>query len=238
MSVIVVSGHRRSGTSAMMQALLAGLGPGSGWGVLTQQHQERLNKEANGYIPNPGPLYEVGRMFYKSAKFLRMIPDQSLVKIFWDGITNLPKGDYIVVWMDRDEAEINASIAKSDAHLRATGVKENAQTHYTFDIYRPYNRDDVEHVLGIIEQRQDMRLIRIDFKDLIENPEWAFEQIRHTPLGKTLVPIDVQAAAEVIKPEHYRVRIDDDDSQGRGPERSAERENCSDNQADTEAIRT
>ena len=208
--ILVVSGHRRSGTSCMMSALLNGLGPGSGWGMLTQPDQERLNQPRDGYIPNPGPLNEVGRMYYKSAKFLRLMPDQSLVKILWDGLPNLPSGNYVVVFMDRDEREINESIARSDAHLRASGVKENPQTLYTFDVFRPYERENVDHVLGIMEQRMDVELLRVNFRDMVNDPIKTFKKIRHTPLGKIRVPIDIERAAEVIRPDYYRVRIENE----------------------------
>ena len=204
--IIIVSGHRRSGTSCMTRALLNGLGSGTGWGLLTQPHQEELNQEVDGYRPNPGPLYEVGRMYYTSAKFLRMMPDKSLVKIFWDGLTNIPSGEYVIVFMERDEEEINQSIARSDAHLRSVGVPENKPTPFTFDVFRPYNRDDIEHVKGIMRERRDVTLIDINYRDLIEDPRKTLESIKYSVLGKERVPIDIEKAAAVIKPEFYRIR--------------------------------
>jgi hypothetical protein len=108
--------------------------------------------------------------------------------------------------MDRDEDEINESIARSDAHLRSSGVKENPPTRYTFDVFRPYSRDDVEHVLGIMEARSDVNLLKVNYKDLIEDPKGTFESIKYTPLGKERLPIDIDRAVSVINPEYYRVR--------------------------------
>lgn len=211
---IVVSGYRRSGTSAMMGALYSGLTEGQ---VLYQPAQERLNKSQDGYVPNPGHLYEVGRAYYMNAKFLRMMPQDSLVKILFDGLPNLPAGKYVLIWMDRDEGEINQSVARSDAHLRASGVKENPQTQYTFDAFRPYNRDDMEHVLGIVRQRRDIDLVRVNFRDLVERPVDAFERIKHSPLGHVRVPIDVEKSADFIKPEYYRSKDAHDQSRRTEP---------------------
>lgn len=197
--ITVVSGHRRSGTSAMMSALYAGLKEGQ---ILYQPAQERLNKPEEGYVPNPGHLYEVGRAYYTSAKFLRMMPHDSLVKILWDGLANLPKGDYTVIFMERDENEINASVARSDAHLRSQGVRENPQTAFTFDVFRPYDQDNIDHVLGIMEMRKDVRLLRVGFKDVIDNPLREFERI------SKYVSIDPEKAASVINPKFYRFRKD------------------------------
>jgi hypothetical protein len=217
--MIIVSGHRRSGTSAMMAAMYAGMSEGQ---VLYMPAQERLNQPLDGYQPNPGDLYEIGRAHYMNAAFLRTMPDDGLVKVLWDGLPNLPAGNYTIIFMERDEAEINASIARSDAHLRARGVKENAQTHFTFDIFRPYDRENVDHVLGIMEQRKDVDLIKVNFKDLIENPEWVFERIRHTPLGRPRMKLDVAKAAAIINPDYYRVRIDSADNESRGVKSPAE----------------
>ena len=198
--IAVVSGYRRSGTSCMMKALSAGLAHEE-WPLLYQEAQEDLNKPKDGYSPNPGNLYEIGRGFYIDAVFLRAMPDKSIVKILYDGLTNLPKGEYVVIWMDRDPKEILDSVTKSDAHLREMGVRENKPSPFTFDVFRPYKREDLDHVKGIMEVREDIQLVTVNFKDLIEDPRREFTRISE------YLPIDVVKASEVVRPEYYRSRL-------------------------------
>jgi len=207
--IVIVSGYRRSGTSCMMEAIHNGLGHDKPeWKLFYQESKDGLNRLKDGYAPNPGKLHEVGRQHYIRARFLRELPDRAIIKIFYDGIVNIPRGEYIVLWMERDAQEINDSVARSDAHLRATGVKENAPSPYTFDVYRPYNQVDMDHVLGIMEMRRDVDLVRVNFRDLIEDPEGVF-----TEIGRRL-PVDVDAASKVINPRYYRCRNDDSESRG------------------------
>jgi hypothetical protein len=182
----------------MMQALHAGM-PDH---ILASTHADQRtgNIEHKGYVPNPGPLLEVGGN-YLDAKFLRELPDNVLIKIFFDGLPNLPAGDYKVIFMIRDEWEINDSCKKADKHLRAIGVPENLPSDSTFYLFRPYNQDDIDHVLGICEARSDISLIKVNYSDVIKHPKHEFETLRL--LG---VPIDPAKAAAVIDPEYYRSR--------------------------------
>ena len=200
--ITVVSGYRRTGTSMMMQALYSGMKKG---GIVFQKQMEEFNPDSvDGYIPTPGKLWEVGRGFYKNANFLRNIPDDSLIKILFDGLSELPKGEWTVIFMLRDEIEIKASYARSDAHIRAAGISENPQTQYTFDVYRPYSQEDIDHVLGIMESRTDVQLIRLNYRDVIEDPELWFHMLNTNGLD-----IDVEKATAEVKPEFLRFKRED-----------------------------
>jgi hypothetical protein len=197
--ITVVSGYRRSGTSMMMQALYSGMKSG---GIVFQKQMEDFNpNEVDGYIPTPGKLWEVGRGFYKNAEFLRCIPDDSLIKILFDGLPAIPKGEWTVIFMLRDEVEIRASYARSDAHIRAAGISENPKTKHTFDVYRPYNQEDLDHVIGICEARSDMDLFKIQYRDVIDDPVGIF-----TALQECGLDIDPEKSAAEVKPEYYRFR--------------------------------
>ena len=198
MTQYIVSGYRRTGTSVMMQALFAGMHIG----LLAAKNQgERTgNVERNGYIPNPGHLLEVGGN-YRVAKFLREMPDEVLIKIFFDGLPNLPSGDYKVIFMLRDEWEILDSCAAAEKHIRAIGVPENPPSDAAFYVYRPYSQDDIDHVLGICEARSDIQLIKVNYSDLIKHPKHEFETLRL--LG---VPLDPDKSAAVVNPSYYRSR--------------------------------
>lgn len=199
-----MSGYRRSGTSMMMRAIQNGLQSGA---VLYQPGQEKIGEqEEDGYFPNPSGLLEVGQWYYMSAQFLRMIPDESVLKILYDGLPNLPQGDYTIIFMERDQAEIEESCGRVDKHLRQVGVVENPARDYVFDTFRPYRQDDIDHVLGIMEARSDVRLLRVRYRDVIDDPLGTFIKLSKTPLGRPLLPIDPEKAAEIVNPEHYRCR--------------------------------
>ena len=197
MTVTIVSGHRRSGTSVMMQALRAGIEYGTlVWGTTDKKNG---NIERNGYIPNPGPILEVGGSYRKAEWLRENMVDDTVVKIFFDGLPNLPLGDYRVIFMVRDEWEINDSCAKTDKHLRSVNIPENPASGNTFYVYRPYSQDDIDHVLGICEARSDIQLIKVNYSDLIKHPTHELATLKL--LG---VPLNVRRAASVIDPSYYR----------------------------------
>ena len=103
--------------------------------------------------------------------------------------------------MERDPSEIEASLKRSDAHLRASGVQENPDIGFTFDVFRPYQQDDIDHVLGILRQRKDIDLTRLKFRHVIEQPYEIFESL--ADMGW---PIDPSKSASVVNPDLYRFR--------------------------------
>ena len=169
----IVSGYRRSGTSMMMNALYKGMPSG---GLLYSLDMERLNPEVNGWMANPGGLWEVGSRRYLEADFLRGMPDGSLVKIFFDGLVNLPHDDYKIIFMNRDVEEIKMSMDSVDNHISRPDVSRKVEL-LTFSAFKPYSQDDIDHVLGIMDARKDVELIEIDYAEVLENPEKAFRKI-------------------------------------------------------------
>lgn len=196
-----------------MRAIQNGLLSGA---VLYQPGQEKIGDgDEGGYTPNPSGLLEVGQWYYQNAEFLRQIPDESVVKILYDGLPNLPRGDYMVIFMERDPEEIRASCDRVDRHLRQVGVVENPARDYVFDCFRPYRQDDIDHVLGICEVRADIRLHRVNYRDMVDNPVETFRGLARTNLGRPLLPIDPERAAEIIDSKHYRFRGSDAHNQNR-----------------------
>ena len=171
--------------------------------IIYQPGQEKIGRqESDGYTPNPGPLHEVGQMWYMKPNFQRLMPDGSLVKILFDGIPHLPRGEYKIIWMDRNVKEIKASCERVDKHLRQVGVKEHPERTYPFDSFRDYNQEDMDHVLGICQARSDMDLIPVFFRDVIKYPGVVFESLKNI----YDIPIDPEKAAAVIDKKHYRMR--------------------------------
>ena len=214
MSIIVVSGHRRTGSSMMMNALYDGMNEG---GVLFAPEFEELNPQIGDYKPNPNGLWEVGFRQYMNAQFLRDMPDGAIVKIMSDGLPNLPNGQYVVIYMHRDIHEMNLSIETADKHLRAyakqTGRIRRSQEAVDdktellpFCVFRDWNLDDEEHILGIMDARKDIDLIEVNYADVIADPEKAFKRIKWTPLGRQRMNLDIRKAAAVIDPKLWRVK--------------------------------
>jgi len=206
MTIYVVSGARRTGTSMMMAALYHG---SDNLDLLVAPSMEEANPERNGYRPNPNGLYEVGLVRYLEPRFLRKIPDDCLIKILYDGLPNLYPGDYKIVFMERDEDEIRASEEKVDKHFKecaaTVGKAHPDHNEYTqilpFCSLRPYNRSDIDHALAICGQRADIDVMRVNYRDVIENPVKVF-----TDLQAWGLPLDVEKAASTIDSSLHRVR--------------------------------
>jgi len=197
--IYIVSGYRRSGTTMMMQALHAG-----GLPVIAAPHMDRMNFEHEGYAPNPGRLMEVGQSYYKRPSFLRLLADShedSCVKIFFDGLCYLPSGNWTVIYMHRDPGEIQMSLQRADKYREDVGIKRRNPDFEVWDVFRPYNQQAIDHVLGICRNRLDVMLLELEYKRVIESPIDVFEEL--AALG---VPIDPVKAAAVVDPKHYRSR--------------------------------
>jgi hypothetical protein len=181
----------------MMQALLAGNRDKGRVVPYSDKDQWIAGPPKNGYQPCPTPLLEVGSAAYCNAEFLRGLPDNLLIKVFFDGLLNLPANEYIIVFMERDLAEIKASLVRAEEHITNWALesrnippemtkKRHAKVERTFCIYRDYNQDDIDHVLGIMEQRKDVTLLRVNYRDLIANPYETLQSLAISPLGRDL----------------------------------------------------
>jgi hypothetical protein len=172
MSICIVSGARRTGTSMMMKAIYnASLG-----GCVL--FNPKLNEDApseDGYLPNKYGMWEVGISNYLNTKFLRAIPDGALIKIMFDGLVALPAGEYTIIFMTRDVSEINESAANVDKHLeyhaKNQGVPLLPHGDVTYMLpfccLDPYDQSQIDHVLGIMRERRDVNLIMVDYGDVI-----------------------------------------------------------------------
>jgi hypothetical protein len=179
---------------------------------------EEANLELNGYQPNPNGLYEVGLVRYLEARFLRKLPDNSLVKILFDGLPNLYPNEYKIVFMERDEDEIKASQDRCESHFadctedflkrNPKGNPRRDHNEYTqilpFCSLRPYDKEAVDHVLAICGQRADIDIMRVNYRDVIDNPQEVFEM-----LADWGVPIDPTKSASVVDKSLHRFRRDE-----------------------------
>ena len=187
----IVSGYLRSGTSAMMRALAAG-----GMKVAHSVTPTELSKNRtdNTYVLNPG--LEVYEFKPEQLRHPLFIPQHQgeVVKILATIVPAMRWRRSVpmsTVFMMRDPVEVAAS-------LRAL---RNARV----DVKTPAE-------IALIQQAEskelrvlcDGRCIEVDYNDMIADPVRAFQRIK-----KGGWPIDVEAAAAVINAKekrHYRHR--------------------------------
>jgi hypothetical protein len=81
-------------------------------------------------------------------------------------------------------------------------AEEETRTHaLPFYCLRPHSSQDVHHVLGICRQRRDFDLIKVDYGDVIRDPEKEFNRL--ADLG---IPIDPMKSAKTIDKKLHRCR--------------------------------
>ena len=200
--IYVVSGYRRSGTTAMMKALHCG-----GLPVLCNSKIDDNCKrlpEVDGYKPTPtGLQFEIGQSFYMDPDFMAQYVVKnpgSAVKVFFDGLPNLPAHDYVVVFMHRDPGEIRESLQRAEDYRKAINMRDNRKDRLPFDVYKDYTPEHVDYCYRIARQRRDMKVIDVNFVDLVRKPIEVLSWIRN------IIPIDLEKAAEAIDPDWYRCR--------------------------------
>jgi len=199
--IYVVSGYRRSGTTAMMRALNQG-----GLDFLADKELQSEWNQApqDGYQPLPdGGLFELGRNSYINPKIMRMLidkaPDQICIKVFFDGLPVLPVSDYTVIFMRRDADEIEQSMQAVDRYKRKRDFPVHKRARLPFDVYAPYDANNLKHCLDIAKARQDMKVLEVEFRDLVEDPGAVLTRLE--------LPIDIEKAASAIDPDWYRCRV-------------------------------
>jgi hypothetical protein len=157
----------------------------------------------DGYKPVKLGYYEVGRTFYLNPGVMRRFVaehNEIGIKVFYDGLPVLPVSEYTVIFMQRDSAEIIASLERVDEYKKEINQDLNTgKNRYPFDVYYKYIPEDVQHCLDIARQRRDINVIEVQFKDLIHNPIQTFERLRAKG-----VPINVDNAEKIVDPEWYR----------------------------------
>lgn len=200
--IYVVSGYRRSGTTAMMKALISG-----GIPAATNRRVDAFNNKiptVNGYRPSPrGSLWEMGHEFYLNPDVLHWFVNNHFdcaLKIFFDGLPWLPvcEQGYTVIFMRRPDEEIIASVESVERYRNEVMQKPNPKDKRPFDVYRGYNPNHVQWCLEIAKQRRDIELHEVWFADLINDPAGVIDE-----LG---LPVDVQMASSAIDPKWYRSR--------------------------------
>lgn len=174
----VVTGHPRSGTSMMMQALASG-------GLMPAHDTSRdaiLDRTADAsYRANPDSLYEIDFAHYDDEDFPSAY-DGRLIKVFWWGLSKLSSAFvYRIVVMHRDAEERRQSFAAMSAGLR-----------------RRWHATDGPVVIPLA---LNATVAHADYAAVVANPLGFF----HGLVGRGW-PIDPVKAASVVDPARYRFR--------------------------------
>ncbi len=112
-----------------------------------------------------------------------------VVKFLYGGINRIVAGDYRVVFMQRDLEEVRQSYA---AFFRER-LPHSGEVHTAV----------IANAIGILQQRRDVQLAILQYRDVVEAPLKAFQGLRDTGW-----PIDPVKAAAIVDPALCRFRLE------------------------------
>jgi tetratricopeptide (TPR) repeat protein len=188
--VTIVTGLPRSGTSMMMQVLAAG-----GFTPLMDEQRPADSDNPFGYLEFQ-PAIELAR----NAKWIPQARGKA-VKIVAQLLPFLPPGEkYQVLFMHRDLQEI---VASQRAMLERLG-REGGRLEE--DDLMTVFRNQLQVVLAKLAQRDDVRVLHLQYVNLTESPAEVVSELATFLGGK----LDCQRAASAIRPELRRQRLGQD----------------------------
>ena len=178
----IVSGLERSGTSLMMQMLYSG-----GLSVAFDNSRPADEHNPRGYYELAG-----GKIINHLIKgdFDIQLYKGRIIKVTAYGLKFLPKSNYRIMYMIRDTEEILKSMKKMGAD-----VTEGEEDKALLDKLNMFS-------LELMRVRDDMKHIKIKYRDLINNPRKEMERVSDF-LG---VPFYIDAAIKAVDENLYRNR--------------------------------
>lgn len=185
MTIYIVNGWMRSGTSMMMAALEAG-GIEAVYDRDTCQIFESRFSDDD-YHPNPGGLYELRNGELKNPEFVAGLHGK-VVKCLRNGPKLLPsEHHYCIIQMRRDPEEIRQSCNA----FFSQGISK---------------KRDIEGVLASVRstlRERNSVVIEVWYRDVIADPEREFNRIAED------LPIAPKLAASVVDPSLCRFKLED-----------------------------
>jgi hypothetical protein len=183
----IVSGLERSGTSMLMQILHAG-------GVPVSFDDSRLSDQSN-----PKGYYELagGKIINKLMDGTFPLEDYKgkSVKITAYGLKYLPKGNYRIIYSERNIEEILDSMEKM------AGIRDKNREE-TKEAFIKLNR----MIKKQITSRDDVEVLLVNYNEILSNPREDIKKIQEF-LG---LPEDViDKMIKVVDDKLYRQRIKD-----------------------------
>jgi hypothetical protein len=183
--IYIVSGHPRSGTSMMMEALSAG-----GLSVAFDPKRDEFVAECADelYKPNPHGLFEIDHNEYVNPGFPLKYAG-NLIKVFYGGLRNLARHQYKVVFMLRDPEEIRQS-------FEAMYYKV-AERRFNINNYE----SEMSSAIAYLKSRDDVDVIPLRYEQVVNSPKATFGQLKTNGW-----PIDIDKASKIVDPNLYRFR--------------------------------
>jgi len=182
----IISGLPRSGTSAMMQMLVA-----ADMEVLTDDVRTADSDNPNGY-------YEL-ELVQKIEHDKSWLPSAQgkVLKMVSPLLTHLPdEFDYDIIFMRRDLNEIIASQSKMIENRKTNGTDLNNE-----NLIRTYKRH-LKDIYTWMGPKTNIRTISIQYQNLIKNPNATAVSL----VNFLDTPLDTTAMAAVIDAKLYRNR--------------------------------
>lgn len=178
MSIYIVGGFMRTGTSAMMRCLEAG--------GLEVVHHRVDNPHPDDYDPNPHGYYESKINFQPADKFLEEYENKCFkaLRFVYRVLPLNPNTGYNVVVMLRDPEEIAMSLKRW----------KEPETISSEEIHKLQNT-----ISSAWMRRIDTNVAPIPYKLLIEQPLKVFQALQQCGWE-----IDPEKAAAMVEPELYR----------------------------------
>jgi len=186
--IIVVSGLPRSGTSLMMRMLEAG-----GVDIVTDNIREANIDNPKGYFE-----YERVKTLPTDNTWVKDVSGRA-VKLISLLLRYLPDDlEYRVIFMRRNLEEV---LMSQNTMLRHRGKEPEEDDGGMTAAFAEH----LEKTFSLIEQKPNMKVLYVDFSDVIENPVGCIEDVR-TFLGRDL---DEEACVRAVNPELYRNRVEE-----------------------------
>jgi len=181
-TVTIVSGLPRSGTSMLMQALMAG-----GMPIATDEKRQPDESNPKGYME----IESIIDKLRDNPEFIFNYEDQ-VVKVIAYGLQFLPPGNYKVIYMDRNIEEVLDSMEKmADIKDEERGVTKAA-------FLKLNEKSKVD-----IRQREDMDVLFISYNKIISDPRKHLQEVHKFLADKNL---DFEKMVEAVDQRLYRQR--------------------------------
>ena len=180
----IVSGLERSGTSMVMQILLAG-------GVETSFDNSRSPDESN-----PKGYYELegGKIINKLIDGTFPLDEHrgKFIKITAYGLKYLPSGTYKIIYSERNIEEILDSMEKM-ANIEDTDREETRESFVKLN----------SMIKDYIRNREDIEVLLINYNGIVSNPSTNVKKI-YDFLG--LADVDLEKMIDAVDKKLYRQR--------------------------------
>lgn len=184
--IIIVSGLPRSGTSMMMQLLEAG-----GLPVFTDNLRIADENNKKGYYE-----HEAVKIIHRDNTWMKNAVGKT-VKIVSHLLTSLPmRYKYKIVFMERDLDEVTVSQSKM---LQNLGKLAPDTAH--FSIEQSFRKTN-DKVKAWLNDKQNMKVIYIDYKEAVTNSETVIEQLNEFFEYK----LNTQHMQQIIDKNMYRTQ--------------------------------